>query len=179
MRKAASLEAGVLIEDQLQWGRTLSSAERTLPRPHYPIGCGKLQWGRTLSSAEREAASHLHVRLEARFNGAALFQVRKASKAYPPQAQVQQGFNGAALFQVRKVLGASSDAHGFGPLQWGRTLSSAERAEASLLRDPRYIASMGPHSFKCGKSDSECRVGQDYQGFNGAALFQVRKGQRR
>ena len=60
-----------------------------------------LQWGRTFSSAENPKGLHLMPPLLRRFNGAALFQVRKKSK----QALVQsakQGFNGAALFQVRK-----------------------------------------------------------------------------
>ena len=85
-------------------------------------------------------------------------------------------------------------------LQWGRTLSSAESRPASGRLSRNGLASMGPHSFKCGKSCEVRRfasnffglqwgrtlssaeslrfneVSKDKQvGFNGAALFQVRK----
>ena len=110
------------------------------------------------------------------FNGAALFQVRKAHqipnsgwKPYPASMgphffkcgkgrrrswRLPRGsrFNGAALFQVRK-------ANGFARLIF--------RAAS---------ASMGPHFFKCGKfivvSFAAANRGRR---FNGAALFQVRK----
>ena len=39
------------LRERLQWGRTLSSAERT-PTPTPQDGLHPLQWGRTLSSAE-------------------------------------------------------------------------------------------------------------------------------
>ncbi len=62
------------------------------------------------------------------FNGAALFQVRKAEILHTLGASENQGFNGAALFQVRKAReGVTGDLDFRG-------------------------ASMGPHSFKCGKS---------------------------
>ena len=60
----------------LQWGRTLSSAERThCPAAH--SSSKTLQWGRTLSSAESAESLRLHCSCQNRFNGAALFQVRK------------------------------------------------------------------------------------------------------
>ena len=67
------------------------------------------------------------------FNGAALFQVRKAEVANPSNA-VNSRFNGAALFQVRK--GANSAMHNF----------------------MREIASMGPHFFKCGKLERHPKI---------------------
>ena len=69
---------------------------------------------------------------------------------------------------------SSNTAH-FGSLQWGRTLSSAESAgfyDGNLGETP---ASMGPHSFKCGKVHVCVRARKSMIGFNGAALFQVRK----
>ena len=60
-------------------------------------------------------------------------------------------------------------------LQWGRTFSSAESPE-QLRRDHRRPpASMGPHFFKCGKVTCLVVPRQPMLGFNGAALFQVRK----
>ena len=45
--------------------------------------------------------------------------------------------------------------------------------------DERYLrASMGPHSFKCGKPAVRVTPAPLYVGFNGAALFQVRKERR-
>ncbi len=110
----------------LQWGRTLSSAER-LGRKKWSEGiCGSLQWGRTLSSAEspRECIC---------------------------PARRQTCFNGAALFQVRKGI----DAH--------------------YRHRHEDMASMGPHSFKCGKQIPHTLGTSRIEGFNGAALFQVRK----
>ena len=85
-------------------------------------------------------------------------------------------------------------------LQWGRTLSSAENACHVYNLLLRSVASMGPHSFKCGKkgdggfsapieavlqwgrtlsSAEKCArrviANPPWRGFNGAALFQVRK----
>ena len=60
-----------------------------------------------------------------RFNGAALFQVRKSALETKLIGTIM-GFNGAALFQVRK----------FGWVGGKRWVAK--------------IASMGPHSFKCG-----------------------------
>jgi len=36
------------------------------------------------------------------------------------------------------------------PLQWGRTRSSAEIAQAMPVECGKVAASMGPHSFECG-----------------------------
>ena len=62
-----------------------------------------------------------------RFNGAALFQVRKAAFVKLDGGEVF-GFNGAALFQVRKVTRNWQPVSGSEKLQWGRTFSSAERS---------------------------------------------------
>ena len=89
--------------DMLQWGRTFSSAE-------------SLSWGRTLQPL-----------ICARFNGAALFQVRKVERHVFVE-QIAHCFNGAALFQVRKVVEVDAKSGVYRiTLQWGRTFSSAER----------------------------------------------------
>ena len=135
----------------------------------------ELQWGRTLSSAERDdiwAGDELD---EERFNGAALFQVRKVDETAVRELQQAASFNGAALFQVRKEATTGNSGEKSTLLQWGRTLSSAESSSyernsiaGSSLQWGRTLssaerpnndksaclpskASMGPHSFKCGK----------------------------
>ena len=61
-------------------------------------------------------------------------------------------------------------------LQWGRTFSSAERRCGERNSDSSSGASMGPHFFKCGKQRRGKIQSASGTGFNGAALFQVRKG---
>ena len=61
------------------------------------------------------------------------------------------------------------------PLQWGRTLSSAETEKRASMAAVLTVASMGPHSFKCGNSPHRRDGLRNNSGFNGAALFQVRK----
>ncbi len=92
-----------------------------------------LQWGRTLSSAERSFEKRRSAPEEISFNGAALFQVRKAQLALRPPTDSRTRFNGAALFQVRKVRGLQKLSHSPKPLQWGRTLSSAESTSKEEL----------------------------------------------
>ena len=131
--------------------------------PHF-FKCGKhffkgfngdalfqLQWGRTFSSAESHPARRLPFWECISFNGAALFQVRKAGRCAEPSS-ARRSFNGAALFQVRK---------------------DKERKPAGTRP---ISASMGPHFFKCGKEIDFCKRNFLSQRFNGAALFQVRKG---
>ena len=139
---------------ELQWGRTLSSAERQFSfRPDilaplasmgpHSFKCGKflkkelmlkvlelLQWGRTLSSAER---------------------------CVP-------------FFNFSRCASL---------LQWGRTLSSAESRRSRTARSADHKASMGPHSFKCGKFNLRSSICGVRSCFNGAALFQVRKAELR
>ena len=61
-------------------------------------------------------------------------------------------------------------------LQWGRTFSSAESSTSAGDPQPHDRASMGPHFFKCGKHSPASHSKRHNLGFNGAALFQVRKG---
>ena len=115
--------------------------------------------------------------LPMRFNGAALFQVRKEPLGLKGFKAPSGGFNGAALFQVRKAQVVVSPALlFFQRLQWGRTFSSAESSDGFDDYPRAQYASMGPHFFKCGKvcEISSAMFARD--SFNGAALFQVRKG---
>ena len=105
--------------------------------PHF-FKCGKL---RGYPNEMKEKTS---------FNGAALFQVRKAMRPWFRRA-ICAGFNGAALFQVRK------------------------EAIKARLAVQQSVASMGPHFFKCGKKIMRRRGKTTRISFNGAALFQVRK----
>ena len=160
----------------LQWGRTFSSAEKKTVRLLQFIGL-RLQWGRTFSSAEKNRPLHRHDAEFACFNGAALFQVRKNRPASPRWEMI-------------------------GSLQWGRTFSSAEKRDVSAVFVAGVLASMGPHFFKCGKSQRRnffvahrrasmgphfFKCGKTAQPmvfggyrwcFNGAALFQVRKNEK-
>ena len=141
---------------------------RILPR--------KLQWGRTLSSAERSVRSAHHAKRHRRFNGAALFQVRKVIQKVIGNWRVSSLQWGRTLSSAESLLNTLPLQREH-LLQWGRTLSSAESHPISPHSLLVIRASMGPHSFKCGKIGD---VNRDYAllaGFNGAALFQVRKEQ--
>ena len=95
--------------------------------------------------------------------------------AEPVSSGKKPRFNGAALFQVRKSRRFAIDHPNVDQLQWGRTLSSAEVRPLSASRAPACNASMGPHSFKCGSVHCLRLVRTGLPCFNGAALFQVRK----
>ena len=60
-------------------------------------------------------------------------------------------FNGAALFQVRKKFAVCRLFVCRLLLQWGRTFSSAEKCLLARSSTRVNRASMGPHFFKCGK----------------------------
>ena len=110
-----------------------------------------------------------------RFNGAALFQVRKPQNYPLPWTASTQCFNGAALFQVRKQRVPPDVISNRLRLQWGRTFSSAETLISMPEIMMRPSASMGPHFFKCGNQSERAQRVFKPTGFNGAALFQVRK----
>ena len=78
------------------------------------------------------------------------FKCGKNEKQYVA-GRIGRGFNGAALFQVRKVGNTYEWPAWTFRLQWGRTLSSAERSGKKRPDPHGKPASMGPHSFKCGK----------------------------
>ena len=109
------------------------------------------------------------------FNGAALFQVRKAliGESIPaPPAALQWG----RTFSSAESLPESPSTCIEGPLQWGRTFSSAESCGVICISGSSSKTSMGPHFFKCGKlCIIFCFTNNCMTYFNGAALFQVRK----
>ena len=133
----------------LQWGRTLSSAE-TRARCSTISSKPSLQWGRTLSSAETVLFPADRLPLGIASMGPHSFKCGNSAKPFH-RLQLPCG------------------------LQWGRTLSSAETIAVEDVIQDAILASMGPHSFKCGNehTGNGSRVG--WRGFNGAALFQVRK----
>ena len=135
---------------------------------------GGLQWGRTFSSAESSLSRLLQsIRVGASM-GPHFF---KCGKSQPTNLHP-------------RLTAASMGPHFF---KCGKNRRSVHRAR-------RLPASMGPHFFKCGKDEERrlgevssfalqwgrtfssadsCSVGKErlfgWQGFNGAALFQVRK----
>ncbi len=85
------------------------------------------------------------------------------------------GFNGAALFQVRKELnGKKHDQTGKNASMGPHSFKCGKSLRCA--RQPiAEQASMGPHSFKCGKFSARLYGARSHKCFNGAALFQVRK----
>ena len=67
-------------------------------------------------------------------------------------AKTRSRFNGAALFQVRKPSPVDDMITAEEKLQWGRTFSSAETRMRRTAEVAEKLASMGPHFFKCGNS---------------------------
>ena len=172
--KEHGLEKQTRWHSSLQWGRTFSSAERSvgLTRMALPplffngaalfqvrkVGAPLLarlrviflQWGRTFSSAESRSKRSKRRRLGRSSMGPHFFKCGKHSQAHRT-CQAHVVFNGAALFQVRKVSGPTP----------------------TTARGTR--SSMGPHFFKCGKMRTGLLNTYNTHVFNGAALFQVRK----
>ena len=197
VRKSFSTSASASSICRLQWGRTLSSAE-VPPSKEFRTKKPRLQWGRTLSSAEVMLESNSDEIAEEASMGPHSFKCGSENRLQMNKPNYRR-FNGAALFQVRKfgvlpsiirmwttlqwgrtLSSAEVETNlprvrtGAG-LQWGRTLSSAEVSRNSAVMKPLTSASMGPHSFKCGSNAKLRREGQNMASFNGAALFQVRK----
>ena len=114
----------------------------------------ELQWGRTFSSAESYTTCR---------------HISKISRL-----QWGRTFSSAERFPRCSLSLSLSLA-----LQWGRTFSSAESPLAPVAAGATQAASMGPHFFKCGKKSDLEGTSARILGFNGAALFQVRKGWRK
>ena len=161
---------------RLQWGRTFSSAESRQSAVRQPLREKALQWGRTFSSAESPFSESNDISILSRFNGAALFQVRKVFQADLPfsaQSLLQWGrtFSSAESSKL-----ANSPTRQNAKLQWGRTFSSAESEywESHFRRTiPRL---QWGRTFSSAESNPLHRfVALALTSFNGAALFQVRK----
>ena len=108
------------------------------------------------------------------FNGAALFQVRKALADLEKQTISIQSSMGPHFFKCGKVINNPYNNAAF-LLQWGRTFSSAESIDIYTQSVIKWFSSMGPHFFKCGKKIDWLFCRHTHAVFNGAALFQVRK----
>ena len=86
------------------------------------------------------------------FNGAALFQVRKAQH-YPRRSQASYELQWGRTFSSAERQEGAQENHEEVTLQWGRTFSSAESTRLPTTGRRRDKASMGPHFFKCGKTN--------------------------
>ncbi len=155
------------------------------PPRRISTGANWLQWGRTLSSAESPPFSAFG-RSIGRFNGAALFQVRKVEVVLASPDAITQASMGPHSFKCGKLCspenqaprrrGASMGPHSFKcgkPNFLGNSTISPQKASMGphsfkcgkvrlgrRLRRPAQFASMGPHSFKCGKASLVELVGK-------------------
>ena len=110
--------------DWLQWGRSLSTAERSEFRREL-IAEMSLQWGRSLSTAESRCQRPAS-RRPSSFNGAAVFRLRKES-VKEVWSRICMASMGPQSFDCGKDRGGD-------------------------LEEAVGDASMGPQSFDCGKS---------------------------
>ena len=105
--------------------------------PHF-FKCGKL------------LDAGIGAKYKGRFNGAALFQVRKRDMHAGFYSELPR-FNGAALFQVRK----SAEIGRYEPklllASMGPHFFKCGKKGIEMARELSRDASMGPHFFKCGK----------------------------
>ena len=135
----------------------------------------------------------------ARFNGASVFQRRKvggAVRRMGARGQLQWGLRlsteegkSVALKFIQDLelqwgLRLSTE-EGFlvltdtvadGPLQWGLRLSTEEGRHQRTGRRSGHDTSMGPPSFNGGRSMTRSRLVGARANFNGASVFQRRKG---
>ena len=91
----------------------------------FPCGRITLQWGRTLSSAEVMPSRESIEKIVNASMGPHSFKCGSPAKTQRASKNAAR-FNGAALFQVRKLAALAAEAIKTLRLQWGRTLSSAE-----------------------------------------------------
>ena len=91
------------------------------------------------------------------FNGAALFQVRKATHPPSPSSTTHWLQWGRTFSSAESAPNSQRWLTG-APLQWGRTFSSAESRRDISRPAQRPKASMGPHFFKCGKRPRRLQI---------------------
>ena len=185
--------------DELQWGRTFSSAEssaevfacltaassfngaalfqvRKVFRRFRGGGVRKkLQWGRTFSSAESRQGRQHGVRVPLASMGPHFFKCGKNRHLSGGLLRADR-FNGAALFQVRKDPSGSPSGSPSSPLQWGRTFSSAESSPMDLITPLDFSLQWGRTFSSAERGGAVGKNRWRRCSFNGAALFQVRKG---
>ncbi len=168
---------------QLQWGRRVSAAERSLSGP---LSCGlsRLQWGRRVSAAESgPSATYSTVRRPAsmgppRFSGGkltdrlaelqeriALQWGRRVSAAESWRSRRRAGrrrsFNGAAAFQRRKGPMAGTWKSGRKPASMGPPRFSGGKLWGGGVGTSAGPASMGPPRFSGGKQNGRTAMASD------------------
>ena len=109
----------------------------------------RLQWGRSLSTAERKPAAPFFDP-QGGFNGAAVFRLRKALEDSVVRCD-ERASMGPQSFDCGKDSMPFPSRANTVSLQWGRSLSTAERANGAAPQQTVQHASMGPQSFDCGK----------------------------
>ena len=150
MRKVKILPSRTPCQRELQWGRTLSSAERA-PRTRMRQTAGTASMGPHSFKCGKSGDSRWMRRSCRCFNGAALFQVRKDEPGNRDGTGQTSASMGPHSFKCGKSGAFLTTSSKYPWLQWGRTLSSAERYDGYIELETTAKASMGPHSFKCGK----------------------------
>ena len=149
VRKGRPIFSLLIIGNLLQWGRTFSSAESGSRRD---VGAG---WRRASMGPHFFKCGKPNITVRggvhpARFNGAALFQVRKDPEKPPTKLQIPS-FNGAALFQVRKGKPAETRRRTSRSFNGAALFQVRKVGNLLLWFSIWLLASMGPHFFKCGK----------------------------
>ena len=103
--------------------------------------------------------------------------MRKAEDAVTASLRLDYASMGPHFFKCGKGHHECYMKTRLNSLQWGRTFSSAESWLNYGGKAEESEASMGPHFFKCGKGRGhKGKKKSQESSFNGAALFQVRKG---
>ena len=126
VRKGFQSGNGTFRNISLQWGRTFSSAERKI-QSGKPTGRRKASMGPHFFKCGKMLRIPCVYRFPARFNGAALFQVRKAVMLGPVVPGWRRASMGPHFFKCGKESLLIDSHLSACQLQWGRTFSSAER----------------------------------------------------
>ena len=164
--------------------------------PHASTGPQSFDCGNVAGKPRRNA-------LPSGFNGAAVFRLRKCHKAHQAQIaefELQRGRSlSTAEISTPPAVGARIVGLQRGrslstaeirtrmqttlpfrlQLQRGRSLSTAEIPPVGPLVVGLASASTGPQSFDCGNTFQFSRPPRTMSGFNGAAVFRLRKSRKR
>ena len=111
------------------------------------------------------------------FNGAALFQVRKAGVKSAKCSRITDSSMGPHFFKCGKNAKETASRHRAAVFNGAALFQVRKAWTAWRFRMDFTSSSMGPHFFKCGKRKSKPLCSLGLLVFNGAALFQVRKAQ--
>ena len=175
MRKVFHISSIIPQIPKLQWGRTFSSAESSVTTRQTPADSWASMGPHFFKCGKRCLQGHATFSASG-FNGAALFQVRKAANTTPRLIMGTDASMGPHFFKCGKLFQqdrADMRVHSFNGAALFQVRKESDR---QFWRIRNQTASMGPHFFKCGKLYQR-RENQTIRNcFNGAALFQVRKG---